>query len=207
MNRDDFAAAFDVSRETLDKLQTYAEMLADWQTRMNLVGPATLPDVWERHFADSAQLLSLATPGATWLDLGAGAGFPGLVIAIMDAGARLTLVESIAKKCRFLQAVADELGLSDRVSIANCRIEALERKPPKQRPQYVTARALASLAQLFDWGLPHAGPHSIWLLPKGARHAEEIDEARRAFVFQHETIPSRTSSDARIIKAWGVART
>ena len=207
MTPEDFARAFDVSRETLDKLAVYANMLSDWQTRMNLVGPATLPHVWERHFADSAQLLPLAPSAASWLDLGAGAGFPGLVVAIMDQRARLTLVESIAKKCRFLNAVSAELDLQDRVDIANCRIEDLPRRRPADRPQVITARALASLSQLFNWGLPHAGPHTLWLLPKGARHAEELTDARTSFGFHHEEIPSRTSPEARIIKATGVART
>jgi 16S rRNA (guanine527-N7)-methyltransferase len=196
----EFAARFDVSRETIDKLAAYAAMLEDTQTRMNLVGPATLPHIWERHFADSAQLLPLAGEGRQWLDLGAGAGFPGLVIAIMDPAARLTLVESIAKKCRFLGAVSAGLGLDERVTIANMRIEHL----PHQRPDIITARALASLAQLFRWGLPHSSARTVWLLPKGARHAEEIGEARASFAFHHEKIPSITSPEARIIKAWGV---
>ena len=206
MTAEDFARLFDVSRETLDKLTVYAAMLADWQTRMNLVGPATLPHMWERHFADSAQLLSLAPKAATWLDLGAGAGFPGLVIAIIDREARLTLVESVAKKCRFLTAVSAELDLTDRVNVANMRIENLPKQPPVERPQVITARALAPLSQLFHWGLPHAGPHTLWLLPKGSRFAEEVSEAKTAFAFHHGEIPSRTASDARIIKATGVAR-
>lgn len=200
MTPTEFAARFNVSRETSDKLAAYAAMLEDWQTRMNLVGPATLPHAWERHFADSAQLLPLAGEGRQWLDLGAGAGFPGLVIAIMDPAARLTLVESITKKCRFLGAVCAELGLDERVTIANMRIEQL----PRQRPDIITARALASLAQLFRWGLPHSSVRTVWLLPKGARHAEEIVEARASFAFHHEEIPSITSAEARIIKAWGV---
>jgi 16S rRNA (guanine527-N7)-methyltransferase len=169
---------------------------------MNLVGPSTLPYVWERHFADSAQLVPLAPTGAAWLDLGAGAGFPGMVVALLDPGARMALVESIGKKCRFLEAVRDALGLGNRVEILNRRIEAL---PPRQAA-VITARALASLEQLFDWGLPHATPSTVWLLPKGGRHAEEIDDARRRFRFQHTLIASRTSEEARIVRATGVAR-
>lgn len=202
MTPEGFDDAFNVPRETMAKLNLYAEMLTDWQTRMNLVGPATLPHIWERHFADSAQLLAFAPSGARWLDLGAGAGFPGLVVALLDPQARITLVESIAKKCRFLAAVADELGLQGRIVISNQRIEELR----PQTAQIITARALASLAQLFRWGLPHALADTLWLLPKGARYAEEIAQAKAGFHFRHEEIPSRTSSEARIIKATGVAR-
>ncbi len=82
----DFAAAFDVSRETLQRLELYAQLLRQWQKAVNLVAPSTLDDIWQRHFADSAQLLALAPAGArTWTDLGSGAGFPGLVIAILLA--------------------------------------------------------------------------------------------------------------------------
>jgi len=202
MTPDTFADAFNVPRETMAKLSIYAEMLSDWQTRMNLVGAATLPHVWERHFADSAQLLPLAPRGTTWLDIGAGAGFPGIVIALLDPMAHLTLVESVAKKCRFLAAVVAELGLKSRITIENRRIEDLR----PLAPQIITARALASLTQLFRWGLPHAKSDTIWLLPKGARYEAEIADAKSRFHFHHEEIPSRTSLDARIIKATGVAR-
>jgi 16S rRNA (guanine527-N7)-methyltransferase len=200
--RDWFSGQFDVPRETLDALDAYAALLADWQSRMNLVGPSTMPHIWDRHFADSAQLVPLAPSGAAWLDLGAGAGFPGMVVALIDPAARVTMVESIGKKCRFLEEVRDALGLGDRVEILNCRIEAISPRPAA----VITARALASLDQLFGWGLPHATPSTVWLLPKGGRHAEEIDNARRRFRFQHTLIASRTSEEARIVRATGVAR-
>ncbi len=159
-----------------------------------------MPNVWNRHFADSAQLLALAGRGKSWLDIGAGAGFPGLVLALLDRDARFTLVESIAKKCRFLQEVADTLGLANRVTIANQRIETL----PRQKFDIITARALANLAQLFEWGLPYAGSGTRWILPKGARVAEELEFAERRFDFHHDLLPSLTDSDARIILASGV---
>jgi 16S rRNA (guanine527-N7)-methyltransferase len=200
IDRDVFALQFDVPRETLALLDRYAELLVDWQTRMNLVGPSTLPHVWERHFADSAQLLPIAGLSKSWLDIGAGAGFPGLVLALLDPTARFTLVESIAKKCRFLAEVATALGLGDRVTIANCRIETL----PRQKFDIITARALANLAQLFDWGLPCAGSGTRWILPKGMRVAEEIEFAERRFAFSHDLLPSLTDTDARIVLARGV---
>ncbi len=200
IDRDGFATQFDVPRETLVQLDRYAELLCDWQTRMNLVGPSTLPQLWIRHFADSAQLLAVAGTGKSWLDIGAGAGFPGLVLALLDTTAQFTLVESITKKCRFLTEVVETLGLGDRVIIANQRIETL----PRQKFDIVTARALANLAQLFDWGLPYAGSGTRWILPKGVRVAEEIEFAERRFVFSHDLLPSLTDPSARIVLTSGV---
>lgn len=200
MDRGGFATQFDVPRETLAQLDRYANLLADWQTRMNLVGPSTLPDIWGRHFADSAQLLALVGTGRSWLDIGAGAGFPGLVLAALDPTAHFTLVESIAKKCRFLTEVVETLDMSARVTIANQRIETL----PRQKFDIITARALANLAQLFDWGLAYAGSGTRWILPKGIRVNEELEFAERRFVFSHELLPSLTDADARIVRATGV---
>lgn len=180
----------------------FAELLLDWQTKMNLVGPSTLPELWDRHFADSAQLLAIAGAGRSWLDIGAGAGFPGLVIALLDPRARLTLVESIAKKCRFLTEVSDALGLGDRVRIENRRIEAL----PRQKFDTITARALASLDQLFDWALPFAGSGTRWILPKGARVDSELAIASERFTFDYDLVVSRTDVTGRIVVASGVRR-
>ncbi|KPF80170.1 hypothetical protein IP88_00855 [alpha proteobacterium AAP81b] len=202
IDRDAFAARFDVSRETLAALDTYATLLAEWQTRMNLVGPSTLPHLWDRHFADSAQLLGLDGTGKAWLDIGTGAGFPGLIIAVLDPAARVTLVESIAKKCRFLAEVSASLGLGNRVTIENRRVESL----PRQRFDIITARALAALDRLFDWSLGFAGPQTQWLLPKGARFAEELARAEERFAFDHRLVPSLTDPQARIVIATGVRR-
>ena len=197
-----FAADFDVPRETLAAFDSYAALLNEWQSRMNLIGPSTLPVMWERHFSDSAQLLALAGTGHSWLDIGAGAGFPGIVIALLDPMAQLTLVESIAKKCRFLAEVTAVLGLRDRVTIENRRIETL----PRQKFDIVTARALASLDQLFEWGLPHAGSGTRWLLPKGVRVEAELTIAIERFAFDYALVPSRTDHAARIVVASGVKR-
>ena len=197
-----FAAEFDVSRETLARLDRYAELLTEWQGMMNLVGPSTLPHIWERHFRDSAQLLPIAGTGKRWLDIGAGGGFPGLVIAILDPTSNINLVESISKKCRFLATVAQQTGTDGHVTVTNQRIEAVA----PSRFDVITARAAASLETLFDWGLRFAGPHTRWLLPKGARAQEELASAANRFHFDHELIPSRTDSAARIVVATSVKR-
>ncbi|WP_372918821.1 16S rRNA (guanine(527)-N(7))-methyltransferase RsmG [Sandarakinorhabdus sp.] len=197
-----FAAEFDVSRETLARLDRYAELLAEWQQRMNLVGSSTLPLMWDRHFRDSAQLLPIAGTGKRWLDIGAGAGFPGLVLAILDPTAKLVLVESITKKCRFLAEVANETATAASVGVANMRVEALA----GSKFDIITARATASVEILFDWSLRFANASTRWILPKGARVQEELASAAQWFQFEHELIPSRTDPDARIVVAKGVKR-
>ncbi len=200
--REAFARDFDVPRETLALFDIYATLLGEWQAKMNLVGSSTLPHIWERHFTDSAQLLPIVGLGRSWLDIGAGAGFPGVVIAMLDPTARVTLVESIAKKCRFLAEVISSLGLEARVKIENRRIETL----PLQKFDTITARALARLDRLFEWALPYAGSGTRWVLPKGARAHEELALAAQIFRFDHDLIPSRTDSAARIIVATRVQR-
>lgn len=202
VGRDTFEARFDVPRGTMALFDIYAALLIDWQSRMNLVGPSTLPHIWDRHFTDSAQLLPLSGIGRSWLDVGAGAGFPGLVIALLDPQARLTLVESIAKKCRFLVEAVEKLGLADRVTIEHRRIETL----PRQKFDIITARALAALNQLFNWCLPYAGSGTHWILPKGMRVADELELAARGFMFDHRLVASLTDPDARIVIATGVQR-
>ncbi len=193
----------DVSRETLSALNRYVLMLQEWQTKLNLVGPATLPDAWRRHILDSAQLFPLIEkPEETvWIDMGCGAGFPGLVMAIMGVG-EVHLVESIAKKCRFLEAVVDALALHDRVIIHNARLEAL--KPFKA--DIISARALAKLTQLFDWGHPFAASSTRWLLLKGQDVEAELAEAQQKWAFEYDLHASLSDPRGRIVEARGVAR-
>ena len=192
----DFARDIPVSRETLAALERYAMLLADWQARMNLVGPATLPDLWQRHMLDSAQLLALVPDPASarLLDIGSGAGFPGLVLSILGVGA-VTLVESTAKKARFLAAVAQETGVAARVTVANTRIEAL----PPFPASVITARACAALDQLLAWGAPFAAPGCRWILPKGRRAETELESAARTWHFSVTTHPSRSDPSGRIL--------
>jgi 16S rRNA (guanine527-N7)-methyltransferase len=194
MTPDAFQAEFDVPRGTMVALARYAELLVDWQGRMNLVGPATLEDIWGRHFADSAQLVRHVPQGQSWLDIGAGGGFPGMVLAAMG-WANVTLVDSIAKKCRFLEAVRDELELRDRVSVVCGRVEGL----PTLGVQVATARAAASLGQLLDWAIRHVRPGGLFVFPKGRRWAEEVEEAETRFLFDLETRDSLTDAEAKIL--------
>lgn len=200
MTPEAFAKVFDVPRGTIESLRRYETLLVEWQGKMNLVGPATLDDIWGRHFADSAQLAKLVPKGMSWLDMGAGGGFPGLVLATMGWG-RFVLVDSVAKKCRFLEAVRDALGLTN-ATILNARVERL----PTLGVDVATARAAAPLETLFDWAIRHVRPGGVFLFPKGARWAEEVEAARQKFMFDLDAFPSMTNPDARILLARNLKR-
>ena len=143
-----------------------------------------------------------APANAEWLDIGAGAGFPGLVLALLRPSDRFTLVESVGKKARFLQDVANAVEVSARVTIANARVEAI----PRHRADIITARACAALPQLFDWGLRFAHDSTLWILPKGRTVHDELAAARLTFSFDAELIPSLTAPEAGIVVAKKVNR-
>ncbi len=201
MTPDEFQAITNVPRGTIDRLIRYEALLREWQGRMNLVAPSTLAEVWERHFLDSAQLAFHVEAGRRWLDFGAGAGFPGLVLAVMERG-EFRLVESIRKKCDFLRKVVEDLRL-DNVEVVNARVEAL----PPMKADVVTARATAPLATLFDWSLRHGGAATRWIFPKGRTWMLEVEQARQAFRFELEVAESRTDPEARILLVTNLRRT
>lgn len=196
-----FAEAFPVSRETLADLVTYESLLRQWQKTVNLVAPSTLDAVWSRHFADSAQLLRLAPAAArTWLDLGSGAGFPGLVIAIMlkgREGARVTLVESDTRKAAFLREVARHTGAA--VDIYAGRIELLSTQDKVAQFDVVTARALASLERLLDLSAPFWGANTVAIFPKGKDAEAEIQEAGKRWTFACRREASLTDGQGRVL--------
>jgi 16S rRNA (guanine527-N7)-methyltransferase len=191
---EDFASQTNVSRETLDRLKAYADLLADWNEHHNLVARSTLPDLWHRHFLDSAQLEPLIPPGTrTLADLGSGAGFPGLVLAAMRPEIAVTLHESTGKKCAFLAAVAERIGL--KVTVRNERIEAL---PPKAF-DVVTARALAPLPLLLSYATRLSGPNSVCLFLKGQNLGSELTEAHKSWNMETSQVPSKTDPSGAIL--------
>lgn len=199
---EDLALDYDVPRGTLDQLRRYASLLCAAQQRINLVGPATVPDLWRRHMLDSAQLSPLLPePGASILDIGSGAGFPALVLAILGHGP-VTMAESVGKKARFLQSVLDALDLGQRAAVYNGRVEAM----PPSRFDVITARACANLAQLFDWGAGFAAQSTLWVLPKGENVAVELADAHKDWLFDAELHDSRSDSRGRIVIARHVRR-
>jgi 16S rRNA (guanine527-N7)-methyltransferase len=197
-----FSARTGASAAQLADLEQLQAMLADWNGRMNLVSAASLAEFWSRHAFDSAQLLQIAPAARTWVDIGAGAGFPGLVLAILlngKAGAKVHLVESVAKKCRFLEAVTQALGLPAQVH--NDRAESLSLKA-----DVVTARAVAPLGRLLAFAKPYLARGAVGLFQKGRGAEAEIADARAAWRFTCNVIPSLSDPEGRILKVEGLSR-
>ncbi|PWE33569.1 16S rRNA (guanine(527)-N(7))-methyltransferase RsmG [Maritimibacter sp. 55A14] len=204
-DREAFLAARNVSRETLQRLDTYAMLLRKWNPAINLVSRTTLADLWSRHFLDSAQLLDRTPNSASnWVDLGSGGGFPGLIVAILAAEAaphlRVTLVESDARKAAFLLRVAQATETPAEVKIA--RAETLA----PQSADVLSARALAPLDRLLPLAQRHLAEDGIALFPKGAGHAEEIDAALASWAFRVQKHPSITDPSGVILEIGGIAR-
>jgi 16S rRNA (guanine527-N7)-methyltransferase len=193
------ASGLNVSRETFEKLELLERELRRWQGIKNLVGPATLDQIWERHIVDSLQLLELAPEAKTWLDLGSGAGFPGLVLAIAGAerGLKVHLVESNSRKCAFLRQIARLTGSA--ATVHEARLETVI-AGFVGKADVVSARALAALPQLLDWTAPLLKAGTIGLFPKGRDAEIELTEARKQWTFEVETLPSSTDSSARILR-------
>jgi 16S rRNA (guanine527-N7)-methyltransferase len=195
-----FAALTGVSRETLARLEAYAALLAQWNQRINLVSRDSLRDPWRRHFLDSAQLLPFVPEGIQSLvDLGSGAGFPGLVLAILGL-AGIELIESDARKCAFLREAA---RIADApVVIRHARIEAV----PSREVDVVTARACAPLDRLLFIAQRFIAPHTICLFLKGERAGEELTAARRGWTMRAACHPSRADPRGVILKLEQIAR-
>ena len=225
-----FAAALpelmeNVSRETLQSLQAYADILIAWQARMNLVGPSTLPDLWRRHFLDSAQLYMLLPDNdrdrerkLKIFDLGSGAGFPGLVLAILarhdkrypgGRPLRVNLIESDRKKAAFLAEAARAVGFTagdtsnTAIRIRAQRAEVIE----PQIADVVTARALAPLEKLLPWMARFADDKTILLIPKGEQAEAELQSVAKDWKMKIERVPSRSDARGTILVLTQLAKT
>ena len=196
---EEFAAAIPVSRETLAHLELYASLLADWNGRHNLVSSGSLADAWRRHFLDSAQLVTLIPPAAISLvDLGSGAGFPGLVLAEMLRGRpefRAVLYESTGKKAAFLNLVAERLEL--------CGVEVRQDRLENAAPEtfdIITARACAPLASLLAYAQRFWGSGTRGLFLKGQNVEVELTEARKSWSMELERHPSMSDASGVILE-------
>jgi 16S rRNA (guanine527-N7)-methyltransferase len=188
-----------VSRETWQRLEQLVDLLLEWQRTRNLVASSTIPQVWTRHVADSLQLLALAPGARRWIDLGAGGGFPGLVIACAlagEEGAEVHLVESVQKKAAFLRAAAAELSLPAIVHAT--RIEDFV-PATAERFDVVTARALAPLDRLIGYAIPLLKRGAVGLFPKGQDVGAELTLASKSWNIEAELVPSKTDPQARIV--------
>jgi 16S rRNA (guanine527-N7)-methyltransferase len=188
-----------VSRETLERLDALVALVRRWQPVKNLISNKTLDELWLRHVADSLQLTDLRPDVRTWADLGAGAGFPGLVIACTwnDTGRIMHLVESNHRKCAFLQEAARTLGLS--VTVHNARIEDAIPHLMTEKIEVVSARALASLTQLIHYCAPLVDNHAEALFLKGQDVDKELTEATKYWNISAHMIQSKTDPDGRIV--------
>lgn len=197
-SKNEFASSLNVSRETIDKLEIYLKLLIKWQKAINLVSSKTLPDAWNRHFVDSAQLLPLIPKHVkTIADIGSGAGFPGVVLAILRPDIEVHLIESDEKKCQFMRTVSRETNVKIHV-----HPKRIEQAHDVARPDMISARALASLEELFGYVLPWAEQNNelTMLFLKGERSADEIEHARTKYSFDVEHFDSETDGNASILR-------
>jgi len=191
--------AFPVSRGTIAKLETLYQNTAQENQRQNLVASSTLSHFWGRHIVDSAQLLPLAGKGwKNWVDLGSGAGFPGLVIALLSTG-NVDLIEERRKRAEHLRSMLNALDLSDRAAVVQGRVE-------QQLGEYdvISARAFAPLGRLFEAAYHLATPSTTWILPKGRSATSELEAAAITWQGSFRIEPSITDPDGAIIVATGV---
>lgn len=203
--RAEFTEKRDVSRETLADLDAYATLLRKWNPSINLVARSTLPQIWTRHFLDSAQVYDLADgESGLWADIGTGGGFPGLVAAILakHEGRDLTfvLVEADKRKATFLRQVGAQLNLP--VTVLAERIESVH----PLRARILSARALAPLSRLLSHAERHLHPDGTALFQKGAAYRKELAEALENWTFRREEYPSTTDASAVVLKLGEIQR-
>jgi len=173
----------DVSRETTERLKRFVALVRKWQTAENLVAPETLPVIWARHVADSAQLATIFPDAGAWVDLGSGAGFPGIVLAILLAatpGGIVHLVESNQRKCAFLRQAIREAGASGKVHAGRIEAVLAEWREPVDM---ISARALAPLDRLLSLAEPLLAKGAVGAFHKGQDFEREIEEASKSWEF------------------------
>ena len=198
-----FQAATGATAAQMADLEAFRALLAQWNEVMNLVGPSALAEFWPRHAWDSAQLLQREPDALTWADLGAGAGFPGLVLAILLKGrpnAHVHLIESMAKRCRFLSEAVKTLDLP--ATVHNARAEDLK----GLKVDAVTARALAPMSRLLGYAQPFLKQGAKGIFLKGQDVAAELTEATKYWKFEAELSPSSSHPAGRIVQIKGPVR-
>jgi 16S rRNA (guanine527-N7)-methyltransferase len=189
-----------VSRETMDLLERLNAFVVAEAAQQNLVAASTLDHMWQRHIVDSAQLLQFGTPqaGEHWIDLGSGAGFPGLVIALI-APCDVTLVESRGLRIAYLERAIDHLGMSGRVTVAGMPLDRME----TCAADYISARAFAPLLRLLDGAARFSTENTRWLLPKGRNARAELESVSSAWQRVFHVEQSLTDADAAILVGTG----
>lgn len=190
-----------VSRETHEKLERFAALLEEWNSRINLISPRDVPQLWSRHIDDSLQLAPYIPQGARITDLGSGGGFPGLILAMATESA-VTMIESDQRKCAFLREASRVCGV--KTTVVSKRIDRVD--PQSVEADVVTARALASLTVLLGWAEPLLKKDGFCLFLKGRKTPDELTEAACDWHMTYETFPSRTHEDGVLLKLSDIKR-
>ena len=201
----DISEKYNVSRETIEKLKTFQNMVLEWNSKFNLISKSSESDIWQRHIIDSLQLQQFITAKDKILyDFGSGAGFPAIVLAIVSEelfpDLQISLIESIGKKVIFLNEVKNTLNLN--INVIQNRIENL--KLPKA--DIITSRALASLDKLLKYAIPFCNKNTKLVFPKGEKWQEEITTAQKEWYFDFESFPSQTSQTGKILYIKNIRR-
>jgi 16S rRNA (guanine527-N7)-methyltransferase len=191
-------AAARFSDDVLRRLDRLAEIVERESQRQNLISRSTLPMIWSRHIVDSLQLIRYAPDGGTWLDIGTGAGFPGLVVAVAEPERDVVLVEPRRLRAEYLQTAVQELSLP-KVRVALAKVEAVTAKAA-----VISARAVSRIESLIASAAHCAEKECIWLLPKGRNAHEEVAEARQKWHGVFHVEHSITDPDSSIVVARGV---
>ena len=192
----------DVSRETMARLDDFVDFLSSESSRQNLISRSTVDTIWQRHIADSAQLLRWApSPDASWVDLGSGAGFPGLIVAALHNG-RVALIEERRLRVDFLRRAVELLCVGGRTEVLGCRVERVKSRPF----DVISARAFAPLSKLLELGSRFSTAKTRWILPKGRNARSELEAAESSWQGDFRIEPSLTDPEAGIIVAEGVER-
>lgn len=196
--REKFVQSFNVSRETMDRLDDFVALVEKWNPKINLVSKKSVESIWERHVLDSAQVLEYGNIKGKWVDIGSGGGFPGIVAAILarefSPDLSFVLVESDQRKAAFLRAAARATGVN--LDVLAERVENI----PSLQAQTISARALAPLDKLLEFANFHLAPNGIALFPKGASYKNEVEEARKRWDFELEDISSKSDGEAMILR-------
>ena len=194
----------DVSRETIKKLEEYVALVVKWNPKINLISKGDLEDIWDRHIEDSAQIVSLTEIGPSWVDLGSGGGFPGIVVAILlrsiSPSTKVVLVESDGRKATFLRQVALKLDLN--CDVLNKRIEVIS----IEENTILSARALATLPKLLDIIERLTHKDTVCLFMKGKNFSKELKLAQDTWSFDCDVVESRTNAEAAVLVIRNICR-
>jgi 16S rRNA (guanine527-N7)-methyltransferase len=200
MTESDAKTALNVPRGTLERIEKLVDLVTTENLNQNLISVRSRDEIWQRHVLDSAQLTRLAPEAASWLDIGSGGGFPGLLVAMLQ-GSKVTLVEPRRLRAEFLVRAITTLGIRN-AEVVQTKVERL----PPGAFDVISARAVASLDRLFAMALPFSRPETRWILPKGSSAQSELEAAEASWQGEFRLEPSLTDPDARIVVATGVRR-